>query len=158
MIAEITIPEIWSMRAALCVVGIIYMVVCFLLVGIRGLRGWANVLTLWAVGFVFLMIVKPECIGFNGPQDGWECLRTRVFSDEGKSIDLKDLMGASAGEYGYYKDGIKYNFEPEVYALNDPQAPGFYINPWIFHPGCLFWCPFIVAIITAGGWFVGDDK
>lgn len=156
MIAEISIPEIWSMRAALCVVGIIYMVVCFFIVGIKGLRGWANVLTLWVIGFVFLMIVKPECVSYDGPQDGWECLQSRVFNREGHSVEFRSLMGEICVGRGSTING--YDIDHEVYAMHDPQAPGLYINPWIFHPGCLFWSPFIIVIITAGGWFVGDDN
>ncbi|MHC4131284.1 MAG: hypothetical protein ACYSSP_12020 [Planctomycetota bacterium] len=146
------------MRAALSIVGIGYMVYCFYLVGSRGLGGWATVVSMWVVGIIILMVIKPEATGYNGPKDGWSALESRVFSDDGQSINLKDLMGGRAGAYGYYKDGIRYNFEPEVYALHDPQSDSYICSPWLFHPGCLFWSPFLIALFTAVSWVVTGNR
>ena len=101
MIAEITIPDIWSMRAAFCIVGIIYMVVCLMIVGTRGFGGWATVLSLWVCGVIILMIITPDPVGFDGPKDGWKALEPRVFNSDGHSVNLKSLMDVVDHSPGY---------------------------------------------------------
>ena len=161
MLAEITIPDIWSMRSALCIVGIIYMVVCLMIVGARGFGGWATVLSLWFVGIVLLTIVTPDPVGFDGQKDGWYAMEPRVFDDDGHSVDLKSLMGVTTSGRGWSPndDYIRgYHTDHQVFAMHDKQADCFYINPFIFHPACLFWCPLFIAILTGSSWFVDGNK
>jgi len=164
MLAEITIPDIWSLRSALCVVGIIYMVVCFYIVGTRGFGGWATVLSLWVCGVIILMIMTPDPVGFDGPKDGWSALEPRVFNDRGESVDLKSLMNERNYDEGMIIkkwDGDKiagYHIDYEVFAMHDKQADCFYINPFIFHPTCLFWCPLFIVFLTGSSWFATGNK
>ncbi len=156
MLAEISIPDMWSLRSMLSVCGIIYFIICAAMFPLFGF--WKGIVFncgLLTVGFLFVAVANSDA---EGQYEG--AFTVRVFTDDGKSIIKKRLMRESAGRYGYYfdqdKDGDKecYNFEPEVYAMHDPQSDDYLCSPWFFHPASLVYVPgiFSLPVIIIGGY------
>ena len=161
MLAEISIPHIWSFRAVLSLVGLLYMVICFLLVGVKGGRGWGIVTTLTCIGLVIVVIFSPDPMMRSS--DGLRCFTHRVVTEDGsRSIDRVDAIPFTCGgpqRIFYVVDGIKYEEEPVIFAMHDPHVSYcFKISPWVFHPACLVWSPGIIMVFTALIWFTGSDK
>lgn len=155
MIAEISIPDIWSLRACLSIVGIIYFCICLALCSKGMARGVVANCCLLTVGFILLYILTPKPVGFNGSKDGWKYLESRVFNSRGESVDLKSLMDVIDHSPGY--DSIAgYSLEREVYAMHDPQSPDYICSPWIFHPACLIYWPGIFSLPVIIGGSVGS--
>lgn len=155
MIAEITIPDIWSMRSVLSIFGFIYLFVCLLMFSGGVMKGVVLNCGLLTVGVILLMIMTPDPVGFDGPKDGWKALEPRVFNDEGHSVDLKSLMGLSVIPRMYDKDNDRirgYHVDSPVYAMHDPTSPDYICSPFIFHPACLVYCPglFSLPVIVIG--------
>ncbi len=149
MLAEISIPDMYSLRSMLSVCGIIYLIICAAMFSKGYWKGLSINCGLLTIGFLFIMAVNHDAEGqYEGP------FTVRVFTDEGKSITKKRLMRESAGRYGYYLDGECYNFEPEVYAMHDPASDDYLFSPWFFHPACLIYCPgfFSLPVILIGGY------
>jgi hypothetical protein len=155
MIAEISIPDIWSLRACLSVIGIIYFCICLSMFSKGVLKGVTINCGLLTVGFILLYILTPKPVGFDGPKDGWKYLEPRVFNDEGHSVDLKSLMNVRVIPRIYSKENDRlagYHIDYEVYAMHDPQSPDYLCSPWIFHPASLVYCPgiFSLPVIVIG--------
>lgn len=153
--AEAEIWDLYTMQSAFCWVGIVYLVICVIIIGARGFKGWGTVLTLWLIGCGISYIVCPQ---HGEGWDGWDCLQPRVFADDGTSIDLKELMSEPANDAGYFKDGKRYHFQPEIYSMNDPQSPHYLCSPKVFHIGCLFWTPLFALLGSAVVWFYRADR
>lgn len=148
MLAEITIPHIWSFRAVLSLIGIVYMLICFCIIAVKGFHGWAFVLTLACIGLLLLTMVTADPL--KNYSDGSELFNYRVYIADGKTtIDEKTAIHSNKW----------YQEEPRIYAMHDPQAEYcITISPWVFHPACLVWSPGIAAIIFAGMFFTGSNK
>ena len=149
MIAEIDIPDVWSMRSVLSVVGIVYLFICYMMFSKGVLKGVTINCGLLTIGFILLMIITPDPVSFDGPQDGLKELEPRVFNDAGHSVDLKSLMDVTTSGRGWSPndDYIRgYHVDHQVYAMHDPSSPHYICSPFIFHPACLIYCPGIFSL------------
>lgn len=155
---EINIPmSLWSPKAAFCVVGIVYLIVCFVL-GARSPNSFFLVAVLAAVGLFVLEVATPNPLK---AEDGSSLLVHRVYNNDGHSVNLKSLMGVTTTGRMWSPNGDTirgYHVDHRVFAMHDKSAACLYINPWIFHPGCLFWCPAIVALIFTFVWISRNKK
>lgn len=155
MLAEAEIMDLYTMKSAFCWVGIVYFWICVIIIGAQGFKGWGTVLTLWIIGCGISMIVCPQ---HGEGWDGWDSLQPRVFTDDGESIELRELMSESASNAGYHKDGKTYRYQPEVYSMHDKNSPHYICSPKIFHIGCLFWTPLFVLVGSILVWSWRADR
>ena len=52
---ETNLPDIWTPKAVYCLFGIVYGIICFFMAD-KSIKGWARVLNLMCIGFVFLWV------------------------------------------------------------------------------------------------------
>ena len=155
---EINIPmSLWSIKSAFCAVGVVYLIVCFILAA-RSKNGFFLTMVLASVGLFIVTIAEPNPLKAEG---GSDLLVHRVYNDAGHSVDLKSLNSENlAGRsWSPNDDTIRgYHVDRRVFAMHDKSAACLYINPWIFHPGCLFWSPAIVCLVFTFVFISGNKK
>ena len=126
MLAEISIPDMYSLRSMLCVGAI--PVVIFLLIpfgkGKIAGSGWN------ATIFIIACLWLSEC-------DKTGMMEVRAMNDAGQTIPYHMLMGKTTISGGNYIAG--YDISKKYWAMHCPDASCTYISPWIWHPACIVW-------------------
>ena len=139
MLAEITIPSTSSPRAVFCLVGIVYFIVCGIICS-RGMQGWLTCLVLFIVGLVILGIFTPSKGEFGSTG-------IPSFTEQHKD---------SRGNYVNH-DYVYEREEKTTYYMHNPQNPN-RVNPWFFHPGCLWQAPLIICLLGLFAFFTGAHR
>jgi len=146
----IGIPDIHSIASMWCVFGVFYLVICIASFANGPIAGIVTNCGFLTLGIIILILGQSSFC------------QKRIYYRQAEEIksseDLISRVRYEGGVYhNYYEDkadGWIQNLDYQVYAINDPLAKNdddpdawkFYIPHWVFHPSCLFWCPFWGAL------------
>jgi len=175
ILAEVTsysIPGPWSIRSIFSFIGILYMAIlgvywiyCKVKYG-HLIFAW---LTTFAVGAISLVLIQ-----LNSPSSNWDGYYKQYGENIGElniseadlrsglRILVKDHNGEYVNEVSYVMSDRMNNLarfhqddgqldaaldrmeDTQIYAMHHPTMGS--VNPWIWHPACLVWCPFTYCL------------
>ena len=158
ILAEIDIPDIWSLRSVLSVFGMIYFIVCLTIYGTQGfVKGMGTMCVFLMIG---LFLVAGATEDTKGEWEGAFHTRIICYEDVRHTKQIKTM---SSDEYNYRvgqnedlfpdRDIVYWDREKKIFAMHDPDCNDYICSPWVFHPACLVYCPavFCIPVLIIGG-------
>jgi hypothetical protein len=138
---ETDIPAMWSPMSVVSFVGILYLLLCVLMVIFMKFKGWCD---LWM--FLFLGVCW---IGLN---------MVDIYSCDAQKTGYQPMV-RMAGEWRYVQLLLLEDIDPPddqnewKYAMHVPDSEFYYLPHYIWHPACLFYCPFFTLLLSFVLWF-----
>ena len=147
MLAEIPIPDMYSLRSVLSVGGMIYFLICLTIYGVQGpWKGMATNCVLLVIGlFIFSG-------GVADTKGNWEgALHTRFIGYE--DVRHTRYVGTVSSDEYYWKESqyedifkdardkemIYWDEDNKILGMHDPSCDDYICSPWVFHPACLIY-------------------
>ncbi len=157
----------FSLKGAISVVGILYMMFCVSLVGCGKEKGLLVVFILWVIfgSITFFRIAdqdetdKAASLAFDDDPNHVKLLKFGGYSHMVKTNYgyqytnyLQAVFGGSrAGTYE--RIGWEFN-EPEYLAMHVPSSDHYKCPWWVYHPSCWIWCPLAGLACSPITWLI----